>query len=190
MWPRDEREQEEERQTLTELFNIDWRETSFVGRGDNPPARIVLWKQEPDLTDGEIEEILDEVERGSSEAMTTKLRKEGDVLAERDRLAREKMVKQEGLTISQARMEVWMENPALREAYRQAERDHAERMAAIATGQEELVEKAAQRPYAELHRVAKAELPELYRSNPSAAVSEIASSRPDLVASYSSAVRS
>ncbi len=48
-------------ETMTELFDIEWRETSFVPAGDNPPARIVMWKNEPDLTDEEIEEVLLEV---------------------------------------------------------------------------------------------------------------------------------
>jgi len=109
MWPNEHREEREERRrraALTELYNIDWRETSFVPAGDNPPARIVMWKgrdAEPELTDGEIAAILEEVEMGK-----------------------------------------------------------------------------AARPYAELHRIAKAELPELYRQSPSAAVAEISPRRPDL----------
>lgn len=69
MWPDQtsyttgpEEEREEERRTITELHNIDWRETSFVPAGDNPPARMVMWKQDPGLTEEEIEEILSGVE--------------------------------------------------------------------------------------------------------------------------------
>lgn len=184
------RSEAEERRTLTELVNIDWRETSFVPAGDNPPARIVMWKQDPNLTDEEIAEVLDDVER--SNVVTTKtFTKASDVLAERDRLARQKMAKQDGLEIAQARVEVWLENPDLQEWYQELRiREHE----ALAAAQEPpvvvpVVEKAAQ-PYAELHKAAREELPDLYRRSPSAAVSEISKSRPDLTAAYTSAVRS
>jgi hypothetical protein len=49
---------------ITELFNIDWQETSFVPAGDNPEARLVFWKAEPDLSAEEIEGILADVENG------------------------------------------------------------------------------------------------------------------------------
>jgi hypothetical protein len=191
MWPREE--EREERRALTDLFNIDWRETSFVPAGDNPPARLVMWKDEP-LSDEEIEEIIDEVatEKRRPGVTTKAFGKAGDVLAERDRLAREKMAKQDGLTIAQARVEVWLENPGLQERYQQLRIQEHE---AFASAQEPqvvpvpVVEKGAQ-PYAALHRVAKAELPELYRSNPSAAVAEISKSRPDLRDDYYRASRS
>jgi hypothetical protein len=190
MWPRDDEER-----PLVELVNIDWRETSFVPAGDNPPARLVMWKNDPGLTDEEIEEVLDDVanEQRRSEVTTKTFGKAGDVLAERDRLAREKMAKQAqpGLTIAQARVEVWLENPDLQERYQQLRIQEHEALAAQAPEvvTVPVLEKAAQ-PYAELHRIAKAELPELYRRSPSAAVAEISKSRPDLTASYTRAVRS
>ncbi len=187
MWPRED----EEARTLTELFDIDWRETSFVPAGDNPPARIVMWKNEP-LTDTEIEEILADVERSTA---LPNMAKTQDALAERDRLARQKMAKQDGLTIAQARVEVWLENPDLQERYQQLRIREHEALTSF-TGQEppvlvpaSLVEKGAT-PYAALHKAAREELPDLYRRSPSAAVTEIASSRPDLTAAYASAVRS
>jgi hypothetical protein len=116
MWPR--RSQEEEEHTLTELLNIDWRETSFVSRGDNPPARIVLWKQEPGLTDEEIEEILDEMEEGT---VTTKtFTKRSDVVAEANRRA-EELRKQDPeqygrYSLDALRSQIYATDEALREA--------------------------------------------------------------------------
>ena len=76
MWHRTGEREEEERRPRTELYNISWQETSFVPAGDNPPARIVFWKNEPEISEEEIEACIDEVERRSGMA-------EVDTLAQR-----------------------------------------------------------------------------------------------------------
>lgn len=101
---------------LTELFNIDWRETSFVPAGDNEPARIVMWKNEPDfLTDEEIEGILQETERRAE--MPTTLTKRSEVEAHVTALAKQQYP---DLGEGAGRRQIWNERPDLREAYERA----------------------------------------------------------------------
>jgi hypothetical protein len=60
-------ESENRRRPKNRLTNMEWDEISFVDRGDNPLARVVLAKhEEPEelLSDAEIEAIIDEVEAG------------------------------------------------------------------------------------------------------------------------------
>ena len=99
----------------TELVNIDWRETSFVPAGDNEPARIVMWKNEPELTDEEIHAILAETatEKGRQEVTTT-LTKKDDVQAVVTRLAKERYP---NVPEAAGRARIWAERPDLREAH-------------------------------------------------------------------------
>src|SRR5215218_5457147 len=99
---------------LTELFNIDWRETSFVSAGDNPPARIVMWKDRPELTDEEIETILAEAENERRSTVT-------DPIQQANELAKRDYPELAKTSPAAARAKVWAERPDLREAHEQAE---------------------------------------------------------------------
>lgn len=164
----------------TELYDIDWRETSFVPAGDNPPARIVMWKSEPGITDVEIEEILKEVAPDEATAPT---RKEGpvptmtkqSVEAEVQRRAGELMKVRPELTPVSARLEIWAE---LRDRYEEAPDGEPVPVEASAP-----VAKAAE-PYSRIDAAAKEALPDLYRRSPSMARTEVAKIRPDLQADY------
>ncbi len=111
---------------LTELFDIDWRETSFVPAGDNPPAKIVMWKNDPGLTDEEIEEVLQEAEtERRAEMPTAKLTKQSDAEAAATALAKKLIEDEPGrfakivdpsAQLVAARAVIWAENPDLREA--------------------------------------------------------------------------
>jgi hypothetical protein len=184
-WSQQEREEEEPR-TLTELYDVDWQETSFVTAPDNRPARVVMWKDEPQLTDEEIEEIIEEVatEKRRAGGVTTALQRADALAMEKIEEEPERFAKiaDPRARLAAARSEVWAENPSL------GPRDSALAAQEPAAVHEPVMKGA--KPYAELHRIAKAELPDLYRSNPSAAVSEISKSRPDLRDAYTRAVRS
>ena len=94
---------------ITELFNIDWRETSFVPRGDNPEARIVMWKDDPGLTDEEVAEVLEEVDVSETmkRANALALRK---ILDEPERFGE---IADDDARLAAARSEVWAERPDL-----------------------------------------------------------------------------
>ena len=163
----------------TELFDIDWRETSFVPAGDNPPARIVLWKNDPGLTDAEVEEILEEVSAEQTPQrkgvpVTTTMTKLS-IEAEVQKRAEELMKARPELTRVSARLEIWME---LKDAYQEADEGEAVEVEASAP-----VLKAAD-PFAKLDAAAREELPEIYRRSPSMARVELSKLRPDLAAAY------
>lgn len=157
VWPRDDDEREKER-TITELFNIDWRETSFVPAGDNPPAKIVLWKAEPDLTDEEISEIIDEVERRPEVA-------EVDTLAQRkiesDPEGKFSKIADPHARLAAARAEVRSEEPRLQD---QESALAAQKPAAV----HEPVKKR-DTEFAKIDRAARERYPDLYDESPSLA---------------------
>lgn len=167
-----------------ELYDIDWRETSFVPAGDNPPARILFWKSSPEITDEEIGEILDQVagEPRQEATMTTTgpaMTKRGDAVAEADRLAKSRYPELAVRNPAAARARVWAEAPELRDA-----------VASLPAGEPvpeipgpASLHKAAE-PFAKLDAAARHELPDLYRRSPSMARTEAARLRPDLRDGY------
>lgn len=168
---------------ITELYDIEWTETSFVPAGDNPPARILFWKDRPGITDAEVEEILAEVAAGAAPAAPAPTQKETPVItmtkqsieAEVRRRAAELMKAKPELTPVSARLEIWAE---LRDRYEEAPDAGPVPVQASAP-----VHKAAE-PFSRLDAVAREELPDLYRRSPSMARTEVAKLRPDLQAAY------
>lgn len=124
-----------------DLYDLELEEVSFVDAGDNPGARVLLYKRRgagaPDeqvaafargqYADPEmVRELIDEVagEAGTAtrkESMTTQFTKTADVVAAVHKQAEERVANAAAgeLSISQARVEVWLENPALAERYQQ-----------------------------------------------------------------------
>lgn len=80
--------------------------------------------------------------------------------------------------LAAARTEVYRENPELRELHDGAQPDP--------TIEERVVHKGAE-PFSKIDAAAREELPELYRSSPSRARSEITKLRPELQAEYHAA---
>lgn len=204
--------EEERRWDLTDL-TLD--EVSVVGPlpgqegngADNPGARILLTKKAADEAhsrtgwDERLSQVVDELIReekagvGKADdqrrSMTTQLQKRSDVTREVGRLAHEKMQKAAGaenLTVAQARMEVWMENPELQRLYQELEVETAAEMAAQAE-KHAPVKKGGD--VLQKHRAAVAEL---RKSHPDKALSELKvmawDRNPDLVSAYQDALRS
>lgn len=127
------------------LSDLQVDEVSFVSAGDNEGAHITMFKRDPEADEGGLPaHVVDELikaeadredEPGKGLMNTTVLTKSSDVLAEVFNRAEELRKADPTLTPTQARIEVWMENVDLREAYAQAaaERDAAI-VAASATG--------------------------------------------------------
>lgn len=164
----------------TELYDIDWRETSFVPRGDNEPARIVMWKNEPGLTDEEIEAVLQDVEAERSTTVTT-MTKRSDVEAEATRRARELQKRDPetygGKPLAAVRSAVYARDPELREKHEALPPEP------VAVAAETPVLKAAA-PFSKIDAAAREMLPDLYRESESAARTEVVKLRPDLQAAY------
>lgn len=161
----------------TELYDIDWRETSFVGAPDNPPARIVMWKDEPTLTDEEIEEVLRETETERRAGMPT-LSKRSEVEAHVGRLAKQEYPDVAARNLNAAMSKIWAERPDLREAHEGAQADRI----APAPAQVMVVKGAS--AFAKIDAHARESYPDLYDHSPSAARTKAREKRPDLGEAY------
>lgn len=118
-----------------ELYDLELDEVSFVDHGDNPGAKLVMYKRAgedgQDAGGGEnarLERMVDELiaeETGESSAQTTgkgsmqTMTKRADVLEEVERRAVEVRKQNDRLTPAQARVEIWMENEDLRRRYQE-----------------------------------------------------------------------
>ena len=164
----------------TELYDITWTETSFCPLGDNPPARIVMWKRDPGLTDEEIEVVLRDVEAERSTTVTT-MTKRSDVETEATRRAQELQKRDPetygGKSLWAVRSAVYAQDPDLREKHEALPPEPVP----VATSAP--VHKAAA-PFSKIDAAAREVLPDLYRRSPSMARSEVAKLRPDLQAAY------
>jgi hypothetical protein len=172
-----------EERKRTALFNIDWQETSFVGRGDNPPARIVFAKDRPGITDTELEEVMQEVaaetDHRSTDVNLETLTKKRDVMAQATRLAKEQYP---DLPEEAGRYKIWQERPDLFEAYYAAQDDEVP-----APQVAQPVHKGAD-AYAKIDAAARELRPDTYVRSPSEARTEVVKLWPDLKAEYEAAL--
>jgi hypothetical protein len=181
MWPRED-EREEEHRALTELYDVTWEETSFVPAPDNPPARLVMWKDEPHLSDEEIEAIIEEVateKRRAGGVTTTTFTKRSQLWSAITKQAEDEAVDEaleRGVQvtpelIAAMRGKIIAADASLQEALGQLPGDYEEPAvveAPVGKGRDE---------YAELAKVAQEMFP---LDSPSVAIRKTCDIRPDL----------
>lgn len=138
-----------------DLYDLEIDEVSFVDRGDNEGARVLLWKRRHDAVERRAAELLESsgvrpsptvsaaalqemarhvakqslISETNGGLMTTQtMNKAADVVAAVQKQAEERMLERPELTPAGARVEVWYENPDLRERYERLRIEEAQVM--------------------------------------------------------------